>query len=733
MKTTNSKSKWLSRATLLIALVASTLTHAQAPCDVYDCNAAPGPWTQVGTGVSLSGTNISMSAAGSGGPARYVHTTLTGGVLNNNWVCDFEFKVSSGSGPAHSLVSFTEGSGAGVVSAHGYWSGATFQYYRTHCIEAYLIAPYGTSNPNSWELRGQSKLRVGGAYGSTTTTPIPWASSAPISLGPSWSSSKIYYGRLQRLDATHGLISLFSDPLRTVSMGSQCFPIDPGITGLTAVQNGTFAEGSVGRWVTGSVDNISVCKLSPVISGPTSICASGTGVFTMWSGNSAITGGINGFPGSTGITWSGGSSYSPGPGGISSTSPPGLHNECTISMTATGWISCTINYPCGASVTYSKYVIVNPLPTSVITGPAMFCAGAPILLNGSGSTNETSHRWKVIETDAFGVPVAGALWCGYPTWTPGPAGSVNISAILPCLFPCGKHYKARLETQNSCGNGSAEHIFFVACPPTITVTGPPAICAGSCATLTASGASPFSYVWSPSTGLSCTNCVSPTACPTSTQVYTVQGTSLFGCTGTTTYTLNVNPTPTVTLGPDMFICCSNYSNIDTIPPPTVTGGTGPYSCVWTSTPAAATSMLACSHSGAHTGTTCHAPMFLWPCPTSPITYTMTVTDGNGCTGMDVIVLTNDPGCRMAQHAIDDQDDTHPASIFPNPATKLITVNTTEVANQIFITDAMGRSVLTVQPVAEQTQIDISTLSPGIYFVQIMQGEVIQTERLIIEE
>ena len=718
MKKTNRTSKWLSCATFIISLTLSSITNAQS-CDVFNCNGIGAPWTQVNTGVSMSGTNILASSCGSGGVPKYVHATLPGGVLSNNWVCDFEFTPTGGTGPAHSLVSFTEGS----VEAHGYWvAPGNFDYTYTHCIEAYILAPYGGAYP-TWKLYAGSKVRPSGSpYGTYSAGPIPWSTSAGISLGSTLGVT--FYARLQRLNAANGLISLYSDAARTVLIGSSCFAIDPGVTGLINVQSGTHNEGSTGRSYSGTVDNISVCELTPTIGGPTSICASGSGVFTMWNGNTGVTGGINGFPGSTGITWSGGSSYSPGSGGVSSTSAPGLHNECTITMTASGWLSCTINYPCGASVTYSMFVVVLPDPTSVITGPALFCAGAPINLSGASSTNETSYRWKAIETDAAGVPVAGALWCGYPTWTTGTAGPVNLSSILPCLFTCGKYYKARLETKNSCATASDEHIFFIACPPTISVTGPTSVCAGSCASLTASGA--FSYVWSPSTGLSCTGCSNPSACPPSTQIYTVTGTSLMGCSGTTTYTLTVNPNPTVSLGPDMALCCNVTYTIN----PTVSGGTAPYTYSWTSTPPAATSMLHCSHGGTHPDLSCPAPMMLWTCPTPvPVTFIVTVTDANGCTATDAIDYTN-TSCRLANSETGDQ---HVATIYPNPASKQITVSTVGIADQLFVTDAMGRTVLTIQPNAEQTQIDITGLSPGIYFVQIVTGESKQTERLVIEE
>jgi len=53
------------------------------------------------------------------------------------------------------------------------------------------------------------------------------------------------------------------------------------------------------------------------------------------------------------------------------------------------------------------------------------------------------------------------------------------------------------------------------------------VCKGTGRTLNATGA--VSYSWTPSTGLSCTNCASPVALPDSVITYTVTGTSAQGC------------------------------------------------------------------------------------------------------------------------------------------------------------------------------------------------------------
>ena len=66
-------------------------------------------------------------------------------------------------------------------------------------------------------------------------------------------------------------------------------------------------------------------------------------------------------------------------------------------------------------------------------------------------------------------------------------------------------------------------------------------CAGLSSNLSASGA--VSYVWSPATGLSNPNIANPIVSTTSSQTYTVTGTSNLGCTATDQVLVTVNPLP----------------------------------------------------------------------------------------------------------------------------------------------------------------------------------------------
>jgi hypothetical protein len=90
-------------------------------------------------------------------------------------------------------------------------------------------------------------------------------------------------------------------------------------------------------------------------------------------------------------------------------------------------------------------------------------------------------------------------------------------------------------TSTACANSNTTQIT-VNGRPTVGVNSP-TICEGESITLTATGAT--SYTWSPSTGLSATTGTSVTASPASTTVYTVTGTDGNSCTNTANSTVTV--------------------------------------------------------------------------------------------------------------------------------------------------------------------------------------------------
>ena len=127
------------------------------------------------------------------------------------------------------------------------------------------------------------------------------------------------------------------------------------------------------------------------------------------------------------------------------------------------------------------------------------------------------------------------------------------------------------------GLGCTDTLYTHVIPTALTLHPSPdtAICSGSSTTLTAGATdvvSPLTYSWSPSTGLSCTTCASPTASPTVYTVYTLTVTNPYGCTKDTTITINVGPPIKPITGPST-VCVGANITLSTSSP----GGT------WSST------------------------------------------------------------------------------------------------------------------------------------------------------
>jgi hypothetical protein len=71
-------------------------------------------------------------------------------------------------------------------------------------------------------------------------------------------------------------------------------------------------------------------------------------------------------------------------------------------------------------------------------------------------------------------------------------------------------------------------------------------------------------------------------------------------------------------------------------------------------------------------------------------------------------------------------------MYPNPASGLVYINHLEGNSTVKILSVDGKTLLTQQLTGlTETSIDISRLEKGIYFVQLMQNEKNQTEKLIV--
>jgi gliding motility-associated-like protein len=137
------------------------------------------------------------------------------------------------------------------------------------------------------------------------------------------------------------------------------------------------------------------------------------------------------------------------------------------------------------------------------------------------------------------------------------------------------------------------------------------VCPGASTNLLATGGT--TYSWSPATGLSNTTIANPVATPANTTTYIVTVTSA-GCTDADTVIVIVFPTVNANAGNDTIICSSGSAQLH------ASGGTG---YAWS--PAAGLSSTSVSNPVAT--------------PSSQTTYTVTVTDANGCTDTDDVTVS----------------------------------------------------------------------------------------------
>ena len=196
------------------------------------------------------------------------------------------------------------------------------------------------------------------------------------------------------------------------------------------------------------------------------------------------------------------------PGGIWSSGSTGVATvEDTTGIVhgvSVGVANITYTLPTGC-ITFTT-VTVDPTPPAII-GPGDVCLGFSILL----TDDSTGGVWST-SNGAVATVTTGGLVTGL---------SAPDTAIIFYTFPTG-----------GCGVGKTIHVHPI---PVITVITPAIICKGASDTLQPSGAGAGgSYFWTPSYALSCTSCPNPIASPTITTTYTVVGTTVYGCSDTTT-------------------------------------------------------------------------------------------------------------------------------------------------------------------------------------------------------
>ncbi|MEY4928069.1 MAG: hypothetical protein RI894_2505 [Bacteroidota bacterium] len=332
----------------------------------------------------------------------------------------------------------------------------------------------------------------------------------------------------------------------------------------------------------------------------------------------------------------------------------------TTTVCTAGIYTVTVTDAAGCTGTSTFTVVgATSAPVATITGGPLTCANPCTALTATGSggvapytfnwstgaignmmTTCTAGAYTVTVTDVNGctssssfvllapnlptvaITATGALGCNPNTpqcVTLTATGSGGLSPynytwshgiLAPIVTICTPGtYTVTLSDVNGC---TATSSFTVAAPvpAAVTATAGTITCTSPCVvvTATASGVSPFTYIWSNGASTpSMTTCIAG--------VYTVTVTAANGCTATASVTVvSTIVAPQVTITGRINICCGEGTTL------TATGG---ITYLWSN--------------GTTTPVLTIAPGSI-PCNTSNI-YTVTVTGTNGCTATKSVIVT----------------------------------------------------------------------------------------------
>ena len=230
------------------------------------------------------------------------------------------------------------------------------------------------------------------------------------------------------------------------------------------------------------------------------------------------------------------------------------------------------------------------------------------------------------DTVTIGGSPSGSGGTGALTYTWLPNTSINDNSLSnPDIFPTGStNYILEVEDINNCAATDSVLVSVNPSPTAIATTLVNIICDGGTTALDATGSNGgtglLSFLWSPPLGLDNPTSDSPNASPTITTAYIVTVTDQNSCIGLDTLTITVNPNPIIDLTSMVLVnenCGTSNGSITGITAtgiPTLTydwdDGSGSVGSGLDLTPIAAGS------------------------------YTLTVTDGNGCTAQSGPIVIN---------------------------------------------------------------------------------------------
>jgi len=444
-------------------------------------------------------------------------------------------------------------------------------------------------------------------------------------------------------------------------------------------------------------------------------------------------------------------------------------NSVTYSVTGTDANSC-VN-------TATVSIVVNKLPIiNAIASPSTICVGKTSTLVAVGSVNSytwsngvttattsvpptTSTTYSVTGTDANNcvntttvrvvvnnLPIINttaspsAICVGATTtlsatganaynWINGPSNATFTVA------PTTKTtYTVTGTDNNNCSNTTTVNVKVNPLPTINATANPSVICAGDTTTLMASGAS--SYKWN--NGLTTPTF---TATPTINTTYSVTGTGIYGCIGTQTIGITVNPLPTISANANpTAVCIGGNSMLIASGATSYTWTNGPAGAIYIATPGTNTTYtvsginaLGCLSKQTVKVTVNPLPIIsvssstTTACPKTPITFTATGAASYSWSpgGQNSNIITEQPASSGANsYSVSGQDlngcrnsKTITVNIIPPPKLQINAPAATCV-DSLFMLGVSGALSYTWTPGGNHQQITALYNTSGIYTYQV---------------
>lgn len=337
-----------------------------------------------------------------------------------------------------------------------------------------------------------------------------------------------------QLDSYSAAVSTNSTTIVLTDMGS---PLDASFTGLAAnyclptgsntltpsVTGGIFTVNSSTTAVTSfSASTIGTYTVNYAVYGCNSTSVTSVNPspsLTIAASNTAICNGA-----SATFTASGANSYTWSPAG-------GTTDVATVSPTTTSTYSVIGQSTLGCSSTATVDLVVNDAPTlNISPSSTVVCSGGPSSATLTANSSSANYTWSPsANTSAVEIVTPTAL---------------TVYTVISENMGCVSTATIAIDVNTS---------------PTLTLSATTAsMCSGSTATLTAAGAT--NYTWTPTGDLTATSVVAPSA----TTIYTVTGETA-GCATTSTLNLDVTTTPTVSaVSSSTSVCTGNSATLTAV-------------------------------------------------------------------------------------------------------------------------------------------------------------------------